>query len=63
MPLLPGDSESVKSSNIRELINSGRPDKQAIAIALSEARRTGTGKKPKRKKPRLRFSDDDHDDL
>ena len=43
MPLLKGSSNSVVSSNIRELRHSGRPERQAVAIALSNARR-GKGK-------------------
>lgn len=39
MPLRPGSSRSVVSSNISELVHSGRPQRQAIAIALSNARR------------------------
>ena len=39
MPLQRGSSQKVISSNIYELIHSGRKRKQAIAIALSEARR------------------------
>ncbi len=46
MPLLPGRSREVVSDNIRELRSSGRPEKQAIAIALSTARR-----KPKKPAP------------
>ena len=42
MPLLKGDSNSVVSSNISELRRSGRPEKQAVAIALNTA---GRGKK------------------
>lgn len=39
MPLQHGSSRGVVSSNISELVHSGRPQRQAIAIALSEARR------------------------
>lgn len=46
MPLLKGDSKEIVSSNIRTLIHEGQPEKQAIAMALSHARRTKTVKKP-----------------
>lgn len=41
MPLKPGSSKAVISANITELVKSGRPKKQAVAIALSEARKRG----------------------
>ena len=37
MPLKKGKSDKVVSDNIRELIHSGRPKDQAVAIALKEA--------------------------
>jgi hypothetical protein len=37
MPLKRGSSQATVSANVKELIHSGRPQKQAVAIALSEA--------------------------
>lgn len=43
MPLKKGSSKKTVSANIGELIRSGRPKKQAVAIAMSKA-----GKKRKK---------------
>ncbi len=48
MPLAKGKSKKVVSENIATEINSGKKKSQAIAIALSEARRSGA-KIPKKK--------------
>jgi len=45
MPLKKGSSRKVISSNIAELERSGRPPKQAIAIAMSKAGKARKGKK------------------
>lgn len=51
MPLRKGRSKAVVSANISELVASGRPQKQAGAIALSKAGKSR--KKRERKKTAL----------
>jgi len=37
MPLKKGNSKKTMQSNIRELVHSGRPRKQSVAIAMRKA--------------------------
>ncbi len=45
MPLKKGRSKKVISSNIKELVDSGRSQKQSVAIALNNAKGKKKGKK------------------
>ena len=47
MPLAKGKSNKIVSKNISELRHSGYPEKQSIAIAMSEAGRSKSKKKKK----------------
>jgi hypothetical protein len=49
MPLAKGKSKKVISKNIQTEMEHGKPQKQAVAIALNVARKSGA-KIPKKKK-------------
>jgi len=50
MPLKKGKSKKTIQANISELVNEGRPVRQAVAIALDTARKSGAKIPRKRKK-------------
>lgn len=45
MPLKKGSSKATVSSNIKEMMQAGHPQKQAVAAALNQARKSGQANK------------------
>ena len=52
MPLLPGSSKSVISQNIKEMMQSGHKQDQAVAAALRKAGKSNKGKKGHPNRPK-----------
>lgn len=48
MPLKEGKSRETISENIKTEMHHGKPQKQAVAIAMDKARRSGKGRKTRR---------------
>lgn len=65
MPLKEGKSPEVVSQNIREMMKSGHPQKQAVAAALNEKRRSDEGplRRPAQWQGGGQFAASSHDKL
>ena len=50
MPLKPGKSSKTISAYIKKLIDAGYPQKQAVAIAMSNSKRTAKRQSKKKKR-------------
>ena len=48
MPLKKGSSKATISKNIKEMKAAGHPQKQAVAAALNQARKSGKGSSRKK---------------
>lgn len=63
MPLRRGGSKQAVSSNIATEMSAGKPQKQAVAIALDVKRRSAPGQsvKPGKRAPRQMYDNDGDD--